>query len=192
MKPQGLCVAVGVLLLHSATARAESPVPAAEWTAETRLWLARSVLGEVGWSRPQEYAAVAWVYATRSNAAKDWSLHKMIRRYSAAVRSPGLTRQPWLAQLTNSPARPKSWPEGPRWENRYDKGWMYVLKVVDLWYAGKMPNPCPGANHFGGGMDAYRATRQGWYEVKCKSPMRNRFYDSRRTVRVARASPRKS
>jgi hypothetical protein len=156
------------------------PVTDEEWTPEARLWLARSVLGEVGWRRPEEYSAVAWVYATRARTSRRYSFLKMVRTYSAAVKGRGNSRNPWLYELRPNMTRPPSWPEGPRWEGLHAVAWAEVLVWANEWAAGKRPNPCPGANHFGGSVDHYRAVAKRWTRVKCTSKMRNRFYTSLR------------
>lgn len=156
------------------------PVTDEEWTPEARLWLARSVLGEVGWRRPEEYSAVAWVYATRARNSKRYTFIQMVRTYSAAVKNRTNHRNPWLYELGPSMMRPPSWPEGPRWEGLHAVAWSEVLVWANEWAAGKRPNPCPGANHFGGIVDHYRAVAKRWTRVKCTSKMRNRFYTSLR------------
>lgn len=167
----------------------ESPVPADQWSSDVRLWLARSVLGEVGWLRLDEQAAVAWVYARRAQMSRNHTFLEMVKTYSAAIKTVGKRRNPWLFELDETVARPKSWPLseqglGPRWKGLHDKAWLKTLDMVDRWQAGKVANPCPGANHFGGYVDEHRARRQRWVRVKCSVRTRNRFYDSHRLTSI--------
>jgi len=159
-------------------ARAEVPVPADQWSDENRLWLARSLIGEVGWRRPEEQAAVAWVYATRARSSSK-GFGWMLRRYSAAIRAPGLKRQPWIGEIMDH-RRPLSWPRGPRWTGLHDRAWLDVVELVDGFEAGLVPNPCPEANHYGGPIDDHRARKARWVRVCRDKRFRNRFFDSRR------------
>lgn len=52
-----LAVLVTVLAVGRLVEGGEPPVPDEQWSPETRLWLARSLLGEVGWRRPEEQEA---------------------------------------------------------------------------------------------------------------------------------------
>jgi hypothetical protein len=160
--------------------QAVQPVSDSEWNDETKLWLSRSLLGEVGWRRPGEYAAVAWVYSTRAKLSKRYNFLQMIKRYSAAIRAPGKRRNPWLFELDFTSTRPPSWPDGPQWRGLHDQAWLEVLDFADEWQAGKIPNPCPGANHYGGYVDRHRAQAMRWRRVKCSVKTRNRFYNSHR------------
>jgi hypothetical protein len=172
---------VALLLWPSnCSAETESIIPDDQWNANVKLWLARSLIGEVGWRITKEHAAVAWVYAMRANQSRRHDFLGMVKRYSAAVRNPGRIRNPWLFELGLDGARPGSWPYGPLWKGRYQQAWFRLLQLADLWRAGKIANPCPGANHFGGPMDRHRAENRHWYRVKCKMRTRNSFYDSRR------------
>ncbi len=169
-----------VLWPSSCSAETEPVIPDDQWNAETKLWLARSLLGEVGWRVTKEHAAVAWVYTVRAKESKQYDFLGMVKRYSAAVRSPGRNRNPWLFELGLDGSRPDSWPYGPTWKGRYQSAWLRLLRLTEYWRAGKISNPCPGANHFGGPMDRHRAENRRWYRVKCKVRTRNSFYDSRR------------
>jgi hypothetical protein len=153
-------------------------VPDDEWDDETKLWLARSVLGEAGWRQHAEYTAVAYVYAVRAEQTERYDFLGMVKRYSAAVRAPGRAKAPWRFELGFDKTRPRSWPSGPLWKGRYDQEWLDVLDWADRWQAGEYANPCEGANHFGGYGDSARAEWAGWTRIKCKVRMRNRFYTS--------------
>lgn len=164
-------------------ARAEV-VPANQWNDEVKVTLARSVIGEAGWRRFDEYSAIAWVYANRAKAFRNYSFKSMMHKYSAAIRRPGKKRNPWLFELGLDGQRPKSWPidpetkRGPKWEGLHEKAWLKTLQWADEWQAGLHENPCKGANHFGGFVDDHRAWRARWKRVKCTIRTRNRFYTS--------------
>jgi len=161
----------------------EPPVPSHEWNDNARIWLARSVIGEVGWNRPAEQAAVAWVYANRAKKLKNYTFTRMVRRYSAAIRQPGRTRQPWVFELQLNDHKPRQWPSFVDWNNKHSKYWLDTLELIDEWQAGRIPNYCPSANHFGNYGDSLRAEALRWTRIKCIVPegdkqFRNRFYDS--------------
>lgn len=167
-------------------------VPDGQWDDTAKLWLARSVVGEVGWRRASEqgeYSAVAYVYAVRAEQSKTRSFLDMVKKYSAAVRAPGKRRNPWLFELGFDGVRPKSWPidpdtrRGPRWEGVHKNAWLDTLRWADDWQAGLRENPCPGANHFGGWVDRHRAQAARWTRVKCAIKTGNRFYNSLRLQR---------
>lgn len=164
-------------LLMSSVAAAGT-VPDEEWNDEVKLWLARSVLGEVGWRRSAEYTAVAYVYAVRAEQSKTRDFLELMKRYSAAIRSPGKRRNPWLFNLGLDDTRPAEWPEGPQWRGLHDEAWLETLQWADDWQAGRFENPCPGANHFGGWVDHHRAEQARWKTIKCSVKTRNRFYTS--------------
>lgn len=159
------------------------PVPVHEWNNTARIWLARSVIGEVGWNRPAEQAAVAWVYANRAKKLKNYTFIRMVRQYSAAIRRPGKIRQPWIFELQLNDRKPKHWPSFIKWTPHHSKYWLETLELIDKWQAGNIPNYCPSANHFGNYGDSLRAEALRWTRIKCIVPegnkqFRNRFYDS--------------
>ena len=163
----------------------ERPVPDNQWNDTSKLWLARSMIGEVGWRRPAEQSAVAWIYAVRAPESSTYDFLGMVKRYSAAVRTPGKRRNPWLFELGFNRTRPKAWPTGPLWTGLHDDAWIEALELADRWQNGEVPNPCPQANHFGGYVDRHRAEAARWTRVKCRPPegskrFRNIFYDSTR------------
>ena len=161
----------------------KSPVPEKEWNNEARIWLARSLIGEVGWDRPAEQTAVAWVYANRAKKLNQYTYLQMVRQYSAAVRKPGQRRQPWVFELQLNDHRPKYWPNYIEWKDHHSQYWLDTLDLIDQWQAGKIPNYCPTANHFGSYHDSLKAEALRWTRVECIVPeggkrFRNRFYDS--------------
>ena len=174
----------------------EPPVPENEWNEEARIWLARSLIGEVGWRRPAEQASVAWVYANRARKLERYTFLQMVRKYSAAVRMPGKRRQPWVFELQLNDQKPKYWPGFIKWKGQHDQYWLDTLSLIDRWQAGEIPNYCPTANHFGSYHDSFRAEALRWTRVECIVPeggkrFRNRFYDST-TIRPRRNKRRRS
>lgn len=172
--------------------KGESPVPEDQWNDDVKLWTARSVLGEVGWDRPGEWAAVLWVYANRAKNSKRYNFYEMVRRYSAAVKRGNHHKNPWLFQLGFDKTRPTDWPRmtakyRPRWKGLYDESWMRTIRFVEIWQEGKVENPCPRANHFGGIVDRHRAEALRWTRIQCDEKghrkFRNIFYDSTRRVK---------
>jgi len=183
VKPYGVLVVLLVMTL--ARNVSGEVVPEHEWNDETKVWLARSLVGEAGWRRPVEYAAIAWVYVARARLSKSRNFLQIVRRYSAAVKNRRNRQRPWLYQLGFDGARPDDWPSGPMWAGLHKEAWLDTLDWCDEWQAGKHPNPCPRANHFGGYADEHRAEALRWTRIKCEreadgSPLRNRFYDSTR------------
>jgi len=69
--------------------------------------------------------------------------------------------------------------EGPHQER-----WSKVIELVKAWGAGKVENPCPEAEHWGGGMD--RPGRK-WMPVSC-GMTKNIFYGSREKSFASRPS----
>lgn len=188
----GATQAVECKAAHATETKLRRPVPAEQWSKEAKLWLSRSVIGEAGWRRFGEYSAIAWVYATRSEHSSRYTFLRMIKRYSAAVRRPGRSRNPWLFELGLDAKRPPSWPidpvtrYGPVWRV-HKAAWVETLQWADEWAAGKHPNTCPGANHFGGRMDVYRAVAARWKRIRCTVETGNRFYTSLRLVSAEQA-----
>jgi hypothetical protein len=150
-------------------------LPVAEWTAETRLDLARSVVGEAGWDAYEtgEAVAIAEVYRARwLHVRRTWptaSYRSIVRAYSRALDG---RRRVWVTTISYSTTRPRGWPGNLRWEP-YRKRLVNTAKVLDTWQAGGASTPCPGANHFGGPMDQ---PWRGLQRVACVSPTRNTFY----------------
>jgi hypothetical protein len=175
-----IAIIAALLLSIPAQATEKRPIPEDEWTPEARVWLARSVVGEAGWRTFNEYSAIAWIYAIRSQQSEQYSFLKMIRTYSAAVRRRKNPDRPWLYELGPMAQRPRSWPSGPLWAGLHEVAWKETLLWADSWARGERPNPCPGANHFGGLIDHHRAVAKRWTRIRCKSKMRNRFYTSLR------------
>ena len=159
---------------------AQSPRPVArwDWTPQTRLDLARSCVGEAGFDsgRTGECAAIAWVYAVRVEQARARgrriSYRYMVNAYSQPLKT---ARRPWVLRL-RGPERPRGLPRAWPWEERLAGEWAEVLERVDAWASGAVPNPCPGANHFGSVQDGAPAA---WTRISCATETRNLFWSSR-------------
>lgn len=163
---------------------ATPPIPIEQWDDETRIWLARSLVGEAGWTATKEHAAIAFVYANRwKQSGKSRSFLGLVRTYSAAVKGRSNARHPWLHHLNEEGDQPDGWAVGRAYWPNYRDRWLNVLAWTDGWAAGYFDNPCPRANHYGGYVDDRRARAAGWYRVRCEHRMRNRFYDSRRRAK---------
>lgn len=155
------------------------PIPKEQWDADTRLWTARAMVGEVDWDSEQDHAAIAWVLARRwKMASKRWPELRyvdVVRGYSKPIRGSirRLTRrQRWVRALSIDGARPAGWPRRLAW-NRYAPKWRRVLRMADEWSLGLWPDPCRGkAWHWGGQMDR---PWPGLVEIDC-GDTRNVFY----------------
>jgi hypothetical protein len=189
---------IGVILLSFGIVGFSSTptVPEDQWTRETRLVLARALVGEVGFilddKDEMEQAAVAYVflsrYETRSRLQEGETFVKTIRAYSTAVRPSRrpTRRQRWVRALPaptlwlrggieeaiSSLPPPRGWNKKARWSNFQDK-WVRTYLMVQQWYEGKVENPCPGARHFGGDMDPRRGAMK---KMVCKYRFGNTFY----------------
>ncbi len=170
----------------------KSPIPSRYWDEETKIWLARSCVGEIGFGftdRPheadEECVAIAWVYAKRVKAIR-WPLQKVIRRYSAAVKPHSAHTRPWILGLNRGSQEPAAWPKNLRW-SVHKPLWKQKLRVLDRWANGEIADPLPKANHYGGKMDARMAEYiRKWKRVPTPEYYLNRFYDSRRLTGTPR------
>jgi len=129
--------------LALAAALSLAPVAHADAT-ET---LARVAVLEAGFRSEVDHAAIWSVLRRRADRA-GWPIERMAIAYSSPVR-----RGHWPAWAADAPA----------------SAWERVRARAAAFLAGKVPNPCPGALHWG---DAYgdkaRATRAGWRRVWCR------------------------
>lgn len=170
----------------------QRPIKMRQWNEETKVWLARSCVGEIGFGSParpheanEECVAIAWIYAKRVKAIR-WPLKKVIRKYSAAVKARSTHARPWVLGLRGDAKRPHGWPKNLRW-SVHKPLWEQKLLVLDRWANGELPDPLPEANHYGGGMDArYAEYIMKWRRVKTPDYYKNRFYDSTGGIRVGK------
>ncbi len=156
--------------VETETVEASRPVPAKQWNDKTKLWIARSCVGESGWS-PEECYGIAWVYATR---AEQLNVHVRVvaRQYSAAIKDHSASKL-WIRNLTLTGKRPNGWPDRLKWSNHKQK-WLDLLACLDRWAEGEVENPVLGANHYGGKMDI-----PGKRWTRIPAPLfRNRFWRS--------------
>lgn len=155
--------------------KGERPISRDQWTDEAKVWLARSCVGEAGFTAFEECLGIAWVYAARSSRTGA-SLAAVIRAYSAAVKRRSTHQRPWILGLRSDGRRPEGWPSHLRWAPHREL-WFKTLLLLDDWAEGKFANPVSGADHYGGSMDT---PGKYWRRVEPKSPIvfRNRFYSS--------------
>jgi hypothetical protein len=180
-------VMMAVLSLTAAVCNAQ--VPEAQWNRETRLWLARGVVAEAGWTSEREHTAMAYVLRRRWRAIhrKEPSVTflMVIRQYMRGL-SPNrrpTRRMTWVRSLPeDGVTRPDGWVTGTKgapW-GRYAKHWDRVLSWSMRWQAGRIADPCPLADHWGAphGIDLVRARRAGWPSVSCGETA-NVFYSTK-------------
>jgi hypothetical protein len=142
------------------SALADSPLPAGQWTPAARYNLARCLVGESGWDRP-DHAAIPWAlfsrWEERRAAGETISFEAHIWDYCAMfeLREPS-PRQRWVLALPDGEIteenEPPDWPSNLVWMN-YASLWRNVFSRVDAWAAGHVSNPCPGVVHWGGTID---------------------------------------
>lgn len=167
----------------------EKPVPDDQWNENTKLWLARSCVGETQFGigakdeSMEECFAIAWVYAKRykelQEQGKGKSLFWIITRYSSALKGGSTKARPWILYLGYDLEKPKHWPDHLSWDVHRPL-WKDKLDRLDQWFAGNAPDPVPQANHYGGAMDAHRAEYVwGWKRLSAPPYFQNRFYTSR-------------
>lgn len=159
----------------------ERPIPESQWNDETKLWLARSCVGEAGFVAYEECIGIAWVYAARWRASpRGTTLEDVIRGYSAAVKRRSTLRRKWILNLRLDGKRPKRWPKRLLWSG-HRPFWEKILRELDQWAKGRRENPVEGANHFGGKMDT---PRKSWIIIEPISSVAfgNLFYRSSSAV----------
>jgi len=166
----------------------QKPIPEGQWTSKTKLWLARSCVGETrfGIGAPdeamEECMAIAWVYSKRLKQIRAQGVRKdllwVIKRYSAAVKRHSTHTRPWILSLDYDLKRPDDWPNNLKW-NLYKELWRDKLIELDKWALGEISDPVPAANHYGGSMDVRRAEYiYRWKRVPTPSYFKNNFYTS--------------
>ena len=142
------------------------PVPDVEWNEATRLTLAQVMVGEADWHEP-DHIAIAYVLVRRwqqFNAARGpVTFQRYMQLYSSTMKV-DTERARWVRAL------PWGELDGP-----YGKRWKRVRELVEAWGSGKVKDPCPDAQHWGGTMDRPGKT---WEAVSC-GLTKNIFYISR-------------
>jgi len=160
------------------------PIYRKHWNENTKVWLARSCVGESGFWAEDECMAIAWIYARRARLV-GWPLLKMIRRYSAATKPHEVHRRPWIFELDAKAEKPKHWPKTIRWQ-RHRKAWLNLLARLDRWKDGHEPDPMPEADHYGSYRDANQSRYvRTWKRVEAPAGFKNLYFNS--SVRYARA-----
>ncbi len=159
---------LAVNLVASPALAHRRPIPEDALDEESKLTLARAMVGEADWHEP-DHIAIAFVLARRWHAHQQnrepLSFGRYIQLYSASLRSKG-ERSKWVQALPWGPL------PGP-----FEQRWNRVMKLVQAWGEGRVKDPCPSARHWGGAMD--RPSRS-LHPVSC-GLTRNIFYAPRQT-----------
>jgi hypothetical protein len=157
-----LVVVTLALMLDVAVADNKQPTaPSEQWDPQTALWMGRAWVAEAGWGktdiRKEEQHAIGYVLVNRwhtlSKRYPNLKLITVIRNYCAGlgeISNSGPTkRQMWVRNLFGK-GEPEGWPGGKAaWKNHLPF-WADTLQRVKKFASGELPNPCPGASHFGG------------------------------------------
>jgi len=152
------------------------PIAPSEWNTGTKVLLARSCIGEAGFRAQEECVAIAYVYAARAMQTGA-SFRTVMRQYSSAIKKHEQHRRPWLFEITAAGTRPTSWPRHLSWP-RHREALFALMAVLDRWAAGEIPNPVPGANHYGSTQDLHRSDYfTEAMLVPAPAHFRNRFFD---------------
>jgi hypothetical protein len=183
----------------STVAFADWALPQSQQTPETRLWLAKAMVSEVGWPtdhvKMQEQVAVGYVLLTRwkqISRNKNRANLKLITvaKYYCSAFNPN-KKEPerkWLIYLDYSLEQPAYWPSNASWK-KHKRLWTKTIRLADRVMRKEVRNPCPGANHFGGlragDIPEGRMVRHKCSEVfeRHKRPG-NTFYFLRRTLQT--------
>jgi len=161
-----LIAILSVLSIGAPAFAQRSPVPAEEWNEATRLTLAQVMVGEADWHEP-DHVAIAYVLARRwqqfNQARGPVTFQRYMQLYSSTMKV-NSERALWVRALP--------WGE---LEGRHGKRWKQVRELVSAWGAGKVKDPCPQAEHWGGAMDR---PGKSWEAVSC-GLTKNIFYAPR-------------
>lgn len=171
-----LCSGVAAAEPPSDVFRTDAPVADTEWNTRTKTLLVRSCIGEAGFHALDECAAIAYVYATRAEQT-GIAFQTVIRQYSSAIKAHERHRRPWIFEINLAGTRPASWPENLSWP-KHRAALFDLVQMLDRWAAGFVPNPVPGANHYGS-MQDFRASDYFTKRMLLPAPhnFRNRFFD---------------
>jgi len=150
------------------------PIPADQWTPETRVTLARCVVGEAGWVNSVEHVEIASALANRWRAMLEnghgSTFKNHIVQYCKALQS----SRKWLLEMNGDGTVPRVI------ERRADD-WRTALATIDKWAAGEIHAACKLAEHWAGkvAVDRRRAARavaaKKWHASKCHGTS-NKFY----------------
>jgi hypothetical protein len=171
------------LLFVSATVAAQPPLEADQWNPRTKVWLARAMVGEAGWTASRDHVGIAYVLAKRFERIRrrwpDIRFLDVVLAYAKALgdgRRSLTSRQRWIRSLGGA-EKPVGWPTRANWPRVHRPLWKKTLKRADDWFAGKLRDPCRGrAFNWGGYLDVDLAMRKRLNPVDC-GDTRNTFYD---------------
>ncbi len=140
------------------------------------LQLARVMVHEAGWDagdRFADHAAIGHVLERRRQARGDEDLLDTIHAYTRGeLDAPSTPRARWIAALpSDGLTRPRGFPGRLSWA-RHARWWRRVHERAQAFVAGELPNPCPGAEHWG----APSLERPGWARARCARPSLNVFW----------------
>jgi hypothetical protein len=159
-----------VLCLSTPVSANRHPVPERDWDEATRLTLAQVMVGEADWHEP-DHVAIAYVLLRRweqyQQAKGPVAFQRYMQLYSSTMKV-DTERARWVRSLP--------WGELDGQDGKlYGKRWRQVRELVDAWGEGKVKDPCPGAEHWGGAMDR---PGKSWEPVTC-GLTKNIFYQAR-------------
>lgn len=159
------------LVLHTCTARADEP--------DTALWLARSCVGEAGFDSVStgECAAILNIYKKRVKPT-GLSIYRVVRKYSAAIKPFHNRRHKWVMYLNRALTQPQHWPTEKATWRRYRNKWREVLILCEDFLVGRIKDPLPQADHYGGVMDRINGVKAGWHMLR--TDFRNDFWAIRK------------
>ena len=132
---------------------------------DVALWLARSCVGEAGFSSGEtgECSAILHVYRKRAKLTR-FNLYQVVRRYSAAIKKGPHQKRDWVFHLNRKGTKPKNW-GNLKWKV-YKPRWIEILNLCDQFLKNEIPDPLPHADHYGGKMDRHRADQWKWFRLK--------------------------
>jgi hypothetical protein len=140
-------------------------------TRDDGLILARSCFGETTPWNETECTAMLFVYLKRT--PNDSDVTTTAKKYSSALkRGQHNKNRHWLFELNRELDKPKSWPDKAKW-SVYKLQWARLLKLSDDFLSGKLTDPCPECDHFGGAMDK---ADKSLILVKTDFECKNKFY----------------
>lgn len=179
-----------VFLIASTVSAQKAPIPKAQWTPQTQIWLARAMVAEAGWQSERDHIAIAYVLARRwRRLIERWPALRfmdIIRNYCAGLggyRREPTQRQRWLRELNWNDLKPVNWPKKVSWVHHLSK-WRSILGLSDKWSKGEIADPCRGrAWHWGGIIDTPRGrmvpincgeTHNTFYTISKKADKKSR------------------
>lgn len=177
-----------VLTLGCFSVQAQEPLfEPGEWDEQSEVWLARAMVSEADWWRP-DHVAIAWVlyhrWKQRQQRQPEWTFVEQVRAYCAGLRGKARSRRSRWVRSLEGEDQPEDWRNSDGLWRHYVSAWMRTRELARAWARGELPNRCRSrATHWGGPMDP---PGEGTVAVDC-GRTRNIFYRKRREV--ARATP---